>query len=132
MSSLYGRIINEEQIIVTSAAMNGMMMLSETIINPGDNIVAVTPVWPNFFRCIEIMSGEVRMNPLSPREDGWNLELDKLLEICDHRTRAIYVNSPNNPTGWVMKPCRNGSTAGILSQKTYLDYIRRGLCQSYL
>ena len=102
MIALFGRIISEKRIIVTSAAMNGMMMLSEAIINPGDNIVAVTPVWPNFFRCIEIMGGEVRMNPLSPREDGWNLELDKLLEICDHRTRAIYVNSPNNPTGWVM------------------------------
>ena len=103
MSNLYEKKIDVERIVVTAAAMNGMMMTAETLIDPGDNIVAITPVWPNFLRCIEIMDGQVRTVPLSSDQAGWHLAMDHLFSACDARTRAIYVNSPNNPTGWVME-----------------------------
>jgi aspartate/methionine/tyrosine aminotransferase len=38
---------------------------------------------------------------LTPGERGWTLDLDKLFAACDGRTRAILVNSPGNPTGWL-------------------------------
>ena len=65
MSNLYEKNIDVDRIVVTAAAMNAMMMTAETLIDPGDNIVAITPVWPNFLRCIEIMDGQVRAVPLS-------------------------------------------------------------------
>jgi aspartate aminotransferase len=102
MSSLYAKAITDDRVVITAAAMNGMMLLAEALINPGNNVVAVTPVWPNFFRCIEIMGGEVRMSALSPSESGWSIDLDKLFDACNNQTRAIYVNTPGNPTGWVM------------------------------
>ncbi len=119
MSGLYQRNISVDRVVVTAAAMNGMMMTAEALFDPGDNMVAVTPVWPNFFRCVEIMDGQVRMVPLTTDQAGWQLDLDQLFDACDARTRAIYINSPNNPTGWVIDREQ---------QRTVLDFCRqRGL-----
>ena len=119
MSGLYEHDISLERIVVTAAAMNGMMMTAEALIDPGDNMVAVTPVWPNFLRCVEIMDGQISMVPLIADPSGWQLDLDHLFDSCDARTRAIYINSPNNPTGWVMDRKQ---------QQQVLDFCRqRGL-----
>jgi len=119
MSDLYKSRIDVDRVAVTAAAMNGMMMIAEALIDPGDNIVAVTPVWPNFLRCVEIMGGQVRMAPLAANPSGWQLDLDQLFATCNQQTRAIYINSPNNPTGWVMTK---------EEQRAVLDFCRqRGL-----
>jgi aspartate/methionine/tyrosine aminotransferase len=50
----------------------------------------------------QILSGRIRSVPLSPGNAGWRLDLDRLFDACDKRTRVIFLNSPNNPTGWTM------------------------------
>lgn len=117
MSDLYSREISVKRIVATAAAMNGMMMVAEALIDPGDNMVAVTPVWPNFFRCIEIMDGQVQMVSLKSSLSGWDLDLDQLFDACDSRTRAIYVNTPNNPTGWVMNSDQQRAVLEFCRQK---------------
>src|SRR5882724_9737890 len=99
---LYGVRLAAERIAVTSAGMNAMMLVMQAIISPGDNVVVVTPVWPNLAATIEIMNGEVRELALRSTPAGWQLDLDRLFAACDRRTRAIYIASPGNPTGWVM------------------------------
>src|SRR5690606_14336268 len=44
----------------------------------------------------------VRQVPLQPGEGGWTLDLDRLFDRCDARTRALYIATPGNPTGWMM------------------------------
>jgi aspartate aminotransferase len=99
---LYGVRLADERLAVTSAGMNAMMLAMETLISAGDNAVCVTPVWPNIFATVEILGGAVRHMPLTPTPSGWQLDLDRLFALCNERTRAIYVASPGNPTGWVM------------------------------
>ena len=116
---LYGRPLGAERVTVTAAGMNALMMAAELLIDAGDNLVGVTPMWPNFFRCVEIAGGRVREVPLEAGDGGWRLDLDRLFDACDERTRAICVNSPSNPTGWVME---RGE------QRAALDFCReRGL-----
>jgi aspartate/methionine/tyrosine aminotransferase len=116
---LYGRAIDVERITVTAAAMNALMLIAELLVDVGDNIVLASPLWPNFFRCIEIMGGEARQVPLATDGEGWRLDLDRLFDACDERTRAICVNSPSNPTGWMMER---------ETQAAILDFCRaRGL-----
>jgi aspartate aminotransferase len=98
----WGVEIADERIAVTSAGMNAMMLAMEIAMGDGDNMVAVSPVWPNIFATAEIMGGEVRMVPLQNESDHWRLDLDKLFAACDGRTRVIYAASPGNPTGWIM------------------------------
>lgn len=116
---LYGRAVAADRVTVTAAGMNALMIVAEALIDPGDNLVGVTPMWPNFFRCVEIMGGEVREVALTAGDGGWRLDLDRLFDSCDGRTRAVCVNSPSNPTGWVME---------AEEQRAVLEFCRaRGL-----
>ncbi|WP_374368313.1 pyridoxal phosphate-dependent aminotransferase [Dongia sp.] len=99
---LYGIELTEDRIAVTSGGMNAMMLIVQMLIGAGDNMVCVSPVWPNIYRTVEIMGGEARQVPMQGRGDGWHLDMDRLFGACDAKTRAIYVASPGNPTGWVM------------------------------
>ena len=99
---LYGVSIGDERIAVTSSGMNAMMLIMQTLVGAGDNVVCVTPVWPNIFAAIQIQGGQARHVALRGDDKGWHLDLDRLFDACDSRTRAIYIASPGNPTGWVL------------------------------
>ncbi len=99
---LHGREISVERITVTASAMNGLMVLMQTLLGPGDNMVAVVPLWPNVIEAAHIQDAETVGVSLTSTERGWELDLDRLFESCDENTRVIFVNSPNNPTGWMM------------------------------
>ena len=101
-SRLHDRSFGIDRITVTASGMSAIMLVSQAIVGPGDNIVAVGPIWPNCVETVHVMGGETRIVPLAATESGWRLDLDRLLEACDDRTVGVFVNSPSNPTGWVM------------------------------
>ncbi|HEX3382875.1 MAG TPA: pyridoxal phosphate-dependent aminotransferase [Paraburkholderia sp.] len=107
IAAYYARLcsvtVADERIAATSSGMNSVMLIAQAIIEPGDNVVCVTPSWPNILRAITITGGEVRSVPLSHGEDGWHLDLQRLFDACDAHTRAIYYASPGNPTGWMLE-----------------------------
>ena len=118
---LYGtparpRPVELDRIFVTSAGMNGIMMVMECLIDPGDEIVAVTPVWPNIFAAARIMGASTKPVALTLDQRGWRLDLDKLSAACGPRTRALFVNSPGNPTGWMMTEAE---------QRAVLEFCRK-------
>ena len=102
MEALHGRDFDIERVTVTASAMNAIAVIMQCVIDPGDNAVMVGPLWPNIVACAQVMGGEVREISLNPREDRWTLDLDRLFAAVDDRTRVVLVNSPSNPTGWVM------------------------------
>jgi aspartate aminotransferase len=104
-SGLYARPTDPERILVTSSAMTGLMLVAQTLIDVGDNLVIVAPVWPNIAAAVSVMGGEPRLVALDPApEGGWRLDIDRIAAACDGRTRGIFVNSPSNPTGWIISP----------------------------
>jgi aspartate/methionine/tyrosine aminotransferase len=100
MSSLH-KPIDAGRIAVTSSGVSALMLLSQLIVNPGDRVVAVTPLWPNITEIPKILGAEVVRVQL---EFGhtWELDVQKLLDALTPGTRAVFLNSPNNPTGWVI------------------------------
>jgi len=101
LSGLYSRPAAMERIAVTSAGINALMLIAQTLIDPGDNLVIIAPIWPNIAAVVSIMGGEPRLVSLDATpEGGWRLDLDKVMAACDARTKGIFVNSPANPTGW--------------------------------
>ena len=100
---LYGLDIPEHRITLTQSGMNAVMLVAQAMVQPGDNVVAVTPSWPNIMRAMQINGAAVREAPLSRGNEGWSLDLDRVFELCDERTRVIYTASPGNPTGWMMR-----------------------------
>ena len=70
--------------------------------SPGDRVVVVTPLWPNLVEIPKIFSADVACVRCEFGADGWTLDLDRLLDALTPGTRALMVNSPNNPTGWTI------------------------------
>ncbi len=95
-----------ERITVPGAAMLAVITALQCVVETGDNIVVVSPVWPNIFQAAEICGAHVRFARLDEDWDAptphWRLDMDKLFGQCDARTKAIFIASPGNPTGWIM------------------------------
>jgi aspartate/methionine/tyrosine aminotransferase len=99
---LYGIDIPDRRITHTQSGMNAVMLVAQAMVQPGDNVVAITPSWPNIMRAMQINGAAVREVPLARGTDGWHLDLERVFASCDDRTRVIYAASPGNPTGWIM------------------------------
>lgn len=102
LSDLYRRPVTKDRITVTASAMAALNLIQQILIDDGDNAVIVGPLWPNLIQNVRTMGGEARIVSLRPGNDGWSLDLDALFGRVDGRTRAILINSPGNPTGWMM------------------------------
>ena len=89
-------------VVVTSAGVNALMLAAQLVIGPGDRTVAVTPLWPNVVEIPKILGASVETVSLTFGTDGWTLDVERLISALTPGTRALIVNSPNNPTGWVM------------------------------
>jgi aspartate aminotransferase len=100
---LYGIKCPAERISLTTGGMQAILLTCQLLLDAGDNIVIVSPIWPNITSATRLMRGEPKYVALDRRPDGgWKLDLQKLFAAVDERTRAIFVNSPSNPTGWTL------------------------------
>ncbi len=101
-SALHGPI-GPERIAVTSGGVNALMLAMQMLIDAGDEVLAVTPVWPNLTAQPLILGARLRCLALKPQPDGaWTLDLPALLAAITPTTRLLVINSPNNPTGWTL------------------------------
>ncbi len=109
-----------DRITVTTGGMQAILLTCQLLLDPGDNIVIVSPIWPNITSATKLVGGEPKYVALDRTPSGgWTLDLQKIFDAVDGRTRAIFVNSPGNPTGWTM-------TAD--EQRALLDFAKkRGL-----
>lgn len=105
LSGLHQHLVGPDRVLVTSSGMTALMLMAQALLDAGDNLVIVAPVWPNIAAAVTIMSAEPRLVSLNPVPGGgWRLDLERLFAACDERTRGIFVNSPSNPTGWIISP----------------------------
>jgi aspartate/methionine/tyrosine aminotransferase len=89
-------------IAVTASGMSALMLTVEALVAPGDRVVVVTPLWPNLVEIPKILSANVVCVPQTFTAAGWTLDIDRLLAALTPGTRAVMINSPNNPTGWTI------------------------------
>jgi aspartate/methionine/tyrosine aminotransferase len=134
--------IDSEQIAVTSSGVNALMVASQLLIDPGDRVVQVVPLWPNLQEIPKILGATVETVPLQFSASGWTLPLEQLLKAARPGTKALYLNSPNNPTGWtvtkdelktILAHCRKHGI-WIFSDDAYerLFYGEEGIAPSFL
>ncbi|MCY4191387.1 MAG: pyridoxal phosphate-dependent aminotransferase [Rhodospirillaceae bacterium] len=102
LKKTYGVDISPERTIVTIGGMQATMETVQMLLGPGDEIVAPSPVWPNIKAAVDIVGGQVINVPLQNGNAGWTLDLDRLFDSCGHKTKAFFLNSPSNPTAWIM------------------------------
>jgi len=115
----YGRAFDHERFFVTGGGMQAIQIAARMVAGEGDEVLVPVPSWPNITAAIAINGGVPVGVPLRFGNDGWRLDLDRFFEAATARTRAIFINSPGNPTGW---------TASREELAAILDFARaRGL-----
>jgi len=113
-SKLHGRV-TADRIAITSGGVNALMLAVQALVDAGDEVVAVTPVWPNLTAQPVIMGARLKRVSLKPVDGAWTLDLPELLSAITPATRLLIVNAPNNPTGW---------TLSRAEQQAILDHCR--------
>jgi aspartate/methionine/tyrosine aminotransferase len=94
--------VEASRIAITSGGVNALMLAVQALAGAGDEVVAVTPVWPNLTAQPAILGATVRRVSLVPRDGQWTLDLGALKAAVTAKTRLLVINAPNNPTGWTM------------------------------
>src|SRR5215472_12520277 len=86
-----------ERITVPGAAMLAVVTALQCVVEKGDNIVVLSPIWPNIFQAAEIAGAEIKFVTLDADWSGaqarWRLDLNRLFDACDQKTKAIFVAS---------------------------------------
>ena len=127
MVKRHGADIGSGRIAVTSGGVNALMLAMQALVDAGDEVLVVTPVWPNLTAQPQILGAQLRTLNLEPSKGRWALPLEKLLNSITANTRLLVLNSPNNPTGWtlnrqeqqaILDKCRSTGT-WILADEVY-------------
>lgn len=133
-----------ERVAVTSGGVNALMLAVQALVDAGDEVVVVTPVWPNLTAQPAIMGAVVKCVSLRPVDGQWRLDMDELLDAITPGTRLLIVNSPNNPTGWTLTQaeqeamlahCRRTGTwilADEVYERLYFEPTPNGCAPSFL
>ena len=143
MSGLHGPI-GSDRIAITSGGVNALMLAVQALVDANDQVVAVTPVWPNLTAQPLILGADLRCFSLRPEGGVWKLDLPGLLAKITPRTRLLILNAPNNPTGWtlardeqkaILEHCRTTGTwilADEVYERLYYEDSPNGCAPSFL
>lgn len=131
----YGVRVEPEQVVVTSGSSPAIFMTFAALMEPGEQVILSDPhyaCYPNF---IKFVGGEPVTVPVF-EEDGFQYRPEAIQEKLTNRTRAIFINSPSNPTGNLLSRARMASIAGmgpwIVSDEIYHGLVYEGKEHSIL
>ncbi|HTL43759.1 MAG TPA: pyridoxal phosphate-dependent aminotransferase [Vicinamibacterales bacterium] len=94
-------VASPNEIMVTTGGIHGLFIICQALLEPGDEVIVPDPEWPPCAGNIRMAQGVAVPCPLH-EPLGWRYDLGELESKITARTRAIYVNSPNNPSGGVL------------------------------
>jgi aspartate/methionine/tyrosine aminotransferase len=126
--------VAEGRVQVTGSGMAAVNVAMAALIRPGDRLVHITPAWPNSGNAARLRHAVVEEFPLTVLPDGgFRLDLERLGARL-HGARALFVNSPSNPTGWtatademraMLALCR-AAGAWLISDEVYNRLVYEG------
>ncbi|MBW2058372.1 MAG: pyridoxal phosphate-dependent aminotransferase [Deltaproteobacteria bacterium] len=110
----YFDALGPQHVMMCAGAAAGMNVVLKTILNPGEKVVVVAPYFVEYRAYVENHGGELTV--VQPAED-FSLDVGKIGAAITRRTRAVIINSPNNPTGVVYSRENLAELAEMLYQK---------------
>ena len=93
-----------ERFFVTIGGMHAIQIAVRLVAGEGDEVIVPTPAWPNFMGALVVAGAAVREVPLRFADGphpAWTLDIAAIRQAITPRTRALVINSPANPTGWI-------------------------------
>ncbi|TPI52811.1 MULTISPECIES: pyridoxal phosphate-dependent aminotransferase [unclassified Mesorhizobium] len=96
----FGKHFAEDEFIVTGSGMHAIQLALDALAGAGDEVIYLSPAWPNFDAAAAIAGAVPVPVTLDQSGNGWSCDVEKIAAAITPRTRALFVNTPSNPTGW--------------------------------
>jgi aspartate aminotransferase len=109
-------IENSDEIMVTTGGIHALYVICQGLLEPGDEVIVPDPEWPPCMGNVKAAQAVPVPCPLHERLD-WRYDLDELESKITPKTRAIYINSPNNPSGGVLTRADIQRIADIVKER---------------
>lgn len=89
-----------DQIVVSNGGKHSLTNVFSTILNPGDEVIIPTPYWLSYPEIVKLADG-VPVYVRADKSQNYKITAKQLEEACNDKTKALILNSPNNPSGMV-------------------------------
>jgi N-succinyldiaminopimelate aminotransferase len=93
------RVDPKGEVLITNGATEGIFATIMGLVNPGDEVILIEPFYDSYLPSVLMAGGVPRFIPL--RAPDWHFDHDELVSLFSSKTRAIFINTPHNPTGKV-------------------------------
>ena len=104
LSSYYERHfaakLSPEHFYVTGSGMQAIALAVQALTSPGDEMIYLTPTWPNIVAAIGVAGAKAVAAGIDFHDGRWDLDIGKLESAITGKTKALFINTPSNPTGW--------------------------------
>ena len=114
VSSAKGITLAADQIVMTCGAGGALNVIFKTLLDPGEEVIIPAPFFVEYRFYVDNAGGAARIVPT--RED-FSLDLDAIRDAITDKTKAVLINSPNNPTGKVYDQKCITALAALLTEK---------------
>jgi len=135
---------DENNIIMSVGAAGGLNVVLKTLINPGDEVIVISPFFVEYGNYVSNFDGKLVIVP--SRSDDFQPDTKAVKAAITSKTKAVIINSPNNPTGVVYtedsikqlaavlkeKSKENGSPVYIISDEPYRELVYDGVTVPFI
>lgn len=80
--------------------MQAIALAVQALTSPGDEMIYLTPTWPNIVAAIGVAGAKAVAAGIDFHDGRWDLDIGKLESAITGKTKALFINTPSNPTGW--------------------------------
>ena len=112
----YGYRISPDSLYICTGAAGGLCGCLNGLLNPGDEVIVFAPYFPEYGVFIEKAGGEMKLIPADI--EHFQIDFDRFEEALSSRTKAVLINSPNNPSGAVYSESTIRRLAEVLEAKS--------------
>ena len=114
VNSRFGTHFTAENILMTVGAAGGMNVTMKTLLNPGDEVLTFAPYFTEYDAYVKNYDGVLVKVPANPAT--FQPDLEKFAAAVTAKTKAVIINTPNNPTGVIYSEETIQKLAGILTE----------------
>ena len=112
--------VGGENIVMTCGAAGGLNTVFKTILNPGDQVIVPKPYFPEYGFYASNHNGEI---VLAETDEDFSLNIENIEKLINKQTKAVLINSPNNPTGKIYTEDQIKKLADLLQNKDQAIYL---------
>ena len=129
-----GTHLEEGDILITTGGSEALQMVLNCILDQGDEVIVPEPFYPNYATFIYAAGGVIRPLPTTPEEGYFYAERKRIEALINHKTRAILITNPGNPTGVVLTPEQSRMIAEVardhdlflIGDEVYREFVYGG------